>query len=275
MLFLVATPIGNLADMTFRAVSTLKECIYILAEDTRHSRILLEHYQIKTPLKSFHKFNEVGREEGVISDLQKGKTIALISDAGMPSIADPGALLVARCRSLGIEVTVLPGPSAFVTALVLSGWGEKSSQFMGFLPKKESDLKKVLSLALTYAGISIAYETAKRLVKTLSFLKESAPSRKIAVARELTKKHEEYKEGSPGELLLYYQAHAPKGEIVLLIDEAPLKIREISDEEILLRVQERQEIPLSESIRQVAKELNIPRKRVYQIAILALKGLDC
>lgn len=268
MLYLIATPIGNLADLSFRAIETLKNCSYVLCEDTRHSRHLLDHYNVSTSLKSFHKFNESKREADIIGDLKEGKEIALISDAGTPAICDPGARLVEACRKEDIPVTIIPGPCALICALTLTGWQRERFQFLGFLPKGEKQLKEVLGSALAYQGISIAYETAQRLLKTLTTLTSLDPTRTIAVVRELTKRHEEYKSASTEELLRFYTEHLPRGEVVLLIDEAPFKTAVMNEDEIASQVKTlamERKIPLSEAIRQVALKTGFSRKKIYEI----------
>lgn len=217
MLYLIATPIGNLNDITLRAIETLKSCDLVLCEDTRHSRKLTSHYNISTPLKSYHKFNEAKMENIVIELLQAGKSIALISDAGTPGISDPGARLVKLCRERGLPVTSLPGPCAAITALTLSGLDTERFQFVGFLPKKKSELKAILQECCRYPGTTIAYESPHRLKNVLSLIQEMAPSKRVSVARELTKIYEELQTGTAAELLLRWQESEVKGEIVLLI----------------------------------------------------------
>ncbi|MBS3904056.1 MAG: 16S rRNA (cytidine(1402)-2'-O)-methyltransferase [Simkania sp.] len=278
MLFLIATPIGHLADITFRAVETLQRCSYILCEDTRHSRHLLDHYNIKTPLKSFHKFNESKKESEIIEDLKEGKEVALISDAGMPLICDPGAKLVEACRDHDIAISVIPGPSACISALALTGWFSECFQFVGFLPKGEALLKKTLSTLLHYPGTSIAYETPQRLVKTLAILKSLDPSRRVAVARELTKTYEECKVASAENLHLFYVEHPPRGEIVLLIHQEIKQPPVINEAAIIQQVKTLAhdlQIPLSDAIRRVALETGISRKKIYTITHLALDDVDC
>lgn len=278
MLYLVATPIGNLADITLRAIDTLKRCDYILCEDTRHSHFLLDHYGIQTPLKSLHKFNEALRKETVLNDLKKGLHIALISDAGMPTICDPGSRIVSACRDKELEVSIVPGPCAFISALALSGWEIDRFQFVGFLPKSQGKLEKQLKALLTYDGISIAYETSKRLLKTLSILVNLQPNIPIAIARELTKLHEELKVGTPEQLFTYYSSHPPRGEIVFLLgrrDEEPDLLNEQELIERIKKILRKQKISLSQAIRLVAQESGFSRKKLYEIAHLALEQSDC
>ncbi len=219
MLYLVATPIGNLADITYRAVETLKGCDIILCEDTRHSRILLRHYAIDKPLKSFHMFNEKSREDGLIQELKEGKTIALISDAGTPGISDPGERLVRRCVACGIRVEALPGPCSLILGVILSGFPVEPFQFCGFLPRRSGGLKTALTHYLAYEGTTVCFETANRLLKTLPVLHILDPERPIAVARELTKKFEDVQRGSAQNLIDYFTKRPPKGEVVLVISQ--------------------------------------------------------
>ena len=217
MLYLVSTPIGNLADFSYRAVEILKKCDYILCEDTRHSRVLLEHYGIGTPLKSYHKFNETKSLEPILADLKEGKTLALISDAGTPLISDPGQELVLHCRKEQVPVSAIPGACAAIDALVLSGLPAAPFQFIGFLPKKEKELQTALSQALIYNGTTIAYESPHRIEETLSCIAQIDPQRELCIARELTKMYEECLSGTAFMLLEHFKANAPRGEIVLLI----------------------------------------------------------
>jgi 16S rRNA (cytidine1402-2'-O)-methyltransferase len=217
MLYLVATPIGNLGDITFRAVEILKSCDYILCEDTRHSLRLLQHYSIQKPLTSYHMFNEASREQKVVEDIQAGKNVALITDAGTPGIADPGMRLVKRCREENLRVEAIPGPCAAILAITCSGMSTERFQFVGFLPRTSGRLQRELEEILQYPGTTICYETPHRLLKVLELLKKIAPDQKIGVARELTKKFEEYRVGTPEELLQLWKNKSVKGEIVLII----------------------------------------------------------
>jgi len=217
MLFLIATPIGNLKDITFRALEALQACDYVLCEDTRRTRILLDHYSIKIPLKSFHLFNEAAKEKQVIQDLKTGMQIGLVSDAGTPGISDPGERLVARCRQEEISVVPIPGPCAAIAALSAAGLGTARFQFFGFLPRKKGKLTKVLEEILTYEGTTVCYESPFRLVQTLKTLATLDPERKCSVARELTKKFETFAHGSSRNLAEHFSKETPKGEIVLLI----------------------------------------------------------
>lgn len=217
MLFLIATPIGNLKDLSFRALETFQACDYVLCEDTRRTRILLEHYQLKVPLKSFHHFNEASKEAQVIQDLKSGKKVGLVSDAGTPGISDPGERLVKRCRKEEISVIPIPGPCAAIAALSASGLSTERFQFFGFLPRKKGKLKNCLKQILDYEGSSICYESPYRLKETLKILAELESERACVVARELTKKFETFVHGPAGELYTYFATHPPRGEIVLII----------------------------------------------------------
>lgn len=216
MLFLIATPIGNLKDFSLRAVETIQQCDYLLCEDTRHTRILLEHYQLKIPLKSFHLFNEASKEAAILEDLKNEKTVGLVSDAGTPGISDPGERLVKRCYDEGIRVVPIPGPCAAIAALSASGLDTERFQFFGFLPKKKGKLTALKEI-LTYEGTTVCYESPYRLEATLKMLSGLSPDRECAVARELTKKFETIVRGSASALFEKFSKTKVKGEIVLLI----------------------------------------------------------
>ncbi len=217
MLTIVPTPIGNLQDITLRALETLRQADVIAAEDTRHSGILLHHHGISKPMVSFHEHNEAFRTASLIEDIALGRSVALITDAGMPGISDPGFRLVRACRERNLPVTVLPGPSAVPTALAGSGLPSNAFYFGGFLPVKSGRRRNELERAIAREETSIYFESPHRLVKSLEVLHEIAPETSVCVARELTKKFEEYRRGQPGELLAHYQAHPPKGEITLVM----------------------------------------------------------
>jgi 16S rRNA (cytidine1402-2'-O)-methyltransferase len=216
-LYLVPTPIGNLEDITFRAIRILKEVDLILAEDTRKSGILLRHYDISTRMSSFHKFNEHKKLQQQIDFIAGGNSVALISDAGTPSISDPGFLLVRECLRNDIRVECLPGATAFVPALVNSGLPSDRFVFEGFLPQKKGRQKRLDYLKQEDRTI-ILYESPHRLVKTLVQLAGTfAPGTTVCVSRELTKIHEESRIGSLEEIIRHYSEHPPKGEIVIVI----------------------------------------------------------
>lgn len=216
-LFVVPTPIGNLEDMTFRAIRILKEVDLILAEDTRTSAVLLKHYDIKTPQQSHHKFNEHQTVHNIVERIRGGQTVALISDAGTPAISDPGFLLVRACAEAGIEVECLPGATAFVPALVASGLPNDRFCFEGFLPQKKGRQTKLNQLAEERRTM-VFYESPFRLAKTLAQLAEFfGAERKASVSREISKIHENTQRGTLAELAAYYTENPPKGEIVICI----------------------------------------------------------
>ncbi|HLP04601.1 MAG TPA: 16S rRNA (cytidine(1402)-2'-O)-methyltransferase [Paludibacter sp.] len=216
-LYVVPTPIGNLEDMTFRAIRILKEADLILAEDTRTSGFLLKHFEIKTPMQSHHKFNEHKTVENVVQRIKTGQKVALISDAGTPAISDPGFLVVRQCIENNIEVECLPGATAFVPALVASGLPNDRFCFEGFLPQKKGRQTKLNELK-TETRTMVFYESPFRLLKTLTQFSEIFGSeRKASVSREISKVFEETRRGSLSELAGHFTAHAPKGEIVIIV----------------------------------------------------------
>ena len=217
MLYVVATPIGNLSDITLRALEILKDVDLVAAEDTRHSGILLKHYQISKPLISFHEHNEAMRTAQLAERLRAGEKIALITDAGTPGLSDPGARLIRECIKRGLDFTIIPGPSSILTALVGSGFSAERFFFGGFLPVKSGQRERELRAAAAREETSIHFESPYRLTKTLKASIDIMPDRQLCVARELTKKFEELRRGTAAELLAHYEAHPPKGEIVLLI----------------------------------------------------------
>jgi 16S rRNA (cytidine1402-2'-O)-methyltransferase len=225
MLYVVATPIGNLGDITLRALEILKDVDLVAAEDTRHSGILLKHYQIAKPLISFHEHNEAMRTAQLIERLAAGEKIALITDAGTPGVSDPGARLIRGCIKRELPFTIIPGPSSIVTALVGSGFSTEKFFFGGFLPIKSGQRERELRAAASRAETSIFFESPYRLTKTLKASIDILADRQICVARELTKKFEEFRRGAAAELLAHYEAHPPKGEIVLLISSVDRPLR--------------------------------------------------
>ncbi len=265
MLYLVATPIGNLGDIALRALEVLRTVDLILCEDTRHSGHLLRHYEIQSRLTSYHKFNELEKEEWIVQELKMGKSIALISDAGTPLVADPGARLVKRCRKEGIPITALPGPCAALVALTLSGFSAEKFQFLGFLPKQPSELKKWAEELLEYSGTTICYESPHRIVKSLELFFALAPDRRFCLARELTKAFEEVLIGLPGELLFHFDEKDPRGEYVLLIEGNPVTlVPSNSFSEDLLCLQSHFSLSKQEAIRLVAQLRGVPKREVYQ-----------
>lgn len=230
-LFLVPTPVGNLEDMTFRAIRILKEVDLILAEDTRTTSVLLKHFEIENKMLSHHKFNEHQTTENVVNRLKSGETIALVSDAGTPAISDPGFFLVRACVEADIEVECLPGPTAFVPALVNSGLPNDRFCFEGFLPQKKGRQTKFKELAEEHRTM-IVYESPFRLVKTLGQFEEyMGADRQVSVSREISKLHEETVRGTLAEVRAHFEQHVPKGEIVMILAGKPDEKRRNIEEE--------------------------------------------
>jgi 16S rRNA (cytidine1402-2'-O)-methyltransferase len=217
MLYVVSTPIGNLGDITLRALDVLKSVDVIAAEDTRHSGMLLKRFEIKRPLLSYHEHNEAMRAAQLVERLAAGEDVALITDAGTPALSDPGARLIRECIKRGLPFTIIPGPSSILAALVGSAFSTKKFCFRGFLPIKSGQRGRELRGAAEREETTIFFESPYRLTKTLAACIEIMPDRQLCVARELTKKFEEFRRGTASELLTHYQAHPPKGEIVLLV----------------------------------------------------------
>lgn len=219
MLYIVPTPVGNLEDITLRALRVLKEADLILAEDTRTSSVLLKHYDIHRPLQSYHKFNEHKAVEMLVERLKGGETMALVSDAGTPGISDPGFLLARECVRAGVEVQCLPGATAFVPALVASGLPCDKFVFEGFLPQKKGRMTRLQQLSTEDRTI-VLYESPYRVVKTLEQLAEvMGPDRQVAVCREISKMHEQTVRGTLSEALTHFKEHSPKGEFVIIIGQ--------------------------------------------------------
>ncbi len=257
MLFIVATPIGNLEDISRRALQTLETCDAILCEDTRRSSILLDRYGIKKKLISYHKFKEKQALEGILADLESGRQMALISDAGTPCINDPGQILVAACHERGIAVSAIPGPCSVIQALVMSGFDTSRFQFLGFLPKKpEAELRQ----ALAYPGTTVAFDSPERVVDTLELIDGE---RRVAVVREMTKTFEECRSGKASEVLAHFKAKPPKGEIVLVIDAGKCP-DDLSLEELVQMLQELHGLSLRDAIKQAARFKHVPKRDVYK-----------
>lgn len=264
MLYIIATPIGNLADISERALQTLRDCELILCEDTRHSQILLHHYQIQKPLLAFHQFNEKKQEERILQDLETGRKIALISDAGTPLISDPGQALVRACVDRKIPISAIPGPCSPILALVLSGFNSSRFQFIGFLPREAGFLKEALRRALFYQGTTIAFESPGRILHTLEILQTLDSQRQFAIARELTKTFEECRRGTAEELIHHYQANEIRGEIILLIPEGSFDTTDISVEELVTLLQELHGLSLKEAIKTAAHLKHVPKRDIYR-----------
>ena len=212
------TPIGNLEDVTLRTLAALRDADVIACEDTRRTRILLDRYGVTAPLLSYHEHNERERAAELVARMGKGETVALVSDAGMPLVSDPGFVLVQACAAAGLPVEVLPGPSSVLAALVASGLPAERWRFVGFLPRKRGELAKVLG---STPETLVAFEAPQRLVATLQVLAELDGGRAAAVCRELTKLHEEVRRGTAAQLAAHYGEHAPRGEVVLVVGAAP------------------------------------------------------
>lgn len=273
-LYLCATPIGNLADITYRAVETLRTADVIAAEDTRHTRGLLAHYDIHTPMTSYHEHNKEEKGTELIECLRAGATVVCVSDAGLPGIADPGGDLARRAIAAGIPVTPLPGANAALSALICAGLPLEGFTFVGFLPRKEKKRRDLLARISAYRETLIFYEAPHRLRETLAALAaELGAERQACAARELTKKFEEFRRTTLGDLLAHYREHEPRGEFVLIVAGADESVAAADDvEEMTLT--ERYEAHIAkgldkkEAMRRTAQELGISRRDVYQ-ALLA------
>ncbi|OQY16063.1 MAG: 16S rRNA (cytidine(1402)-2'-O)-methyltransferase [Desulfobacteraceae bacterium 4572_35.1] len=271
-LFIVATPIGNLEDITLRAIRILKEVDLVAAEDTRHSRKLFNHYAIDTPLTSCFEHNEAQKGEYLMGLLMQGQSVALISDAGTPAISDPGALLVQRCRDAGIRVSPVPGPSACIAALSMAGLPTQQFCFDGFLPPKSGSRRRILEQYLQQTRTVVLYEAPHRLLNTLrDIIAVLGESRHLAIARELTKLHEELFRGSAVAALDHFSQNRVRGEIVLLLAPPQQEVLEETVEQSLLRLQEETDLPQKVIIKQVAKMHGISGSEVYKES-LRLKG---
>ena len=225
MLYVVATPIGNLGDITLRALEILRDVNLVAAEDTRHSGVLLKHYNIDKPLISFHEHNEAMRTAQLVERLATGEKIALITDAGTPGLSDPGTRLVRECIKRELGFTIVPGPSSILPALIGSGFSTEKFLFSGFLPVKKGQRERELRAAAARDETTIFFESPYRLTKTLKACFDILQDRQVCVARELTKKFEEFRRGTAYELLAHFESHLPKGEIVLVISEVDRPLR--------------------------------------------------
>ncbi len=272
-LYLCATPIGNLEDITFRVLRTLKEVDLIAAEDTRNSIKLLNHFEIKTPMTSYHEFNKIDKAYQLVEKLREGKNIALITDAGTPGISDPGEDIVRICYEEGIEVTSLPGAAACITALTMSGLPTRRFAFEAFLPRDKKERAQVLGQLANETRTMIVYEAPHHLVKTLEELQEVLGSdRRLTICRELTKRYEEKMQTTFGDSLRYYEENEPRGEYVLVIQGKSFS--EIAEEEKKnweamtieehMQVYESQGIDRKEAMKLVAKDRGISKRDVYQ-----------
>ena len=273
-LYLVPTPIGNLQDMTFRAVSVLKEVDLIAAEDTRNTGLLLKHFEIPTKQTSFHEHNAFDKIPDLISLLKEGKSLAQVSDAGMPSISDPGHDLVCAAIEVGIPVVALPGASAGITALIASGLAPQPHVFYGFLPRKAGQQKQFLESKKAYPETQIFYESPYRVKEALAVILEVYGDRQVVLVRELTKLFEEYQRGKISEVLAYLENHAPKGECLLLVEGASQEEGELDTSELDLKTLVAAEVAKgskpNQAIKAVAKTYGLDRQEVYR----SYHGLD-
>lgn len=280
MLYICATPIGNLEDITLRTLRILREVDLIAAEDTRHSIKLLNHFEIKTPMTSYHEYNKYDKAKVLVKKMEEGINVALITDAGTPAISDPGEELVKQCHEAGIEVTSLPGPSAFVTALTISGQGTRRFCFEAFLPYDKKEREMVLEELKTETRTIIVYEAPHKLKKTLKELYDVLGNRHISLCRELTKKHETNYRTTLSEAVAYYEMQEPKGEFVLVIegaDRQQLKSEEMQ-EFLSMSIPDHvqyyidQGLDKKEAMKQAAKDRGVGKREIYQVLLEEEKG---
>lgn len=271
-LYLCATPIGNLEDMTFRVIRTLKEVDLIAAEDTRNSIKLLNHFEIQTPMTSYHEYNKYEKGRKLVEKLLEGQNIALITDAGTPGISDPGEELVKMCYESGIPVTSIPGAAACITALTISGLSTRRFAFEAFLPSDKKEREQILKEMETETRTMIVYEAPHRLVKTLKLFLERLGNRKITVCRELTKRHETALAVTLEEAVAHYEANPPKGECVLVIEgksreevrEEERKQWEEMTIEDHMEVYTKQGMDKKSAMKAVAKDRGVSKRDIYQ-----------
>ena len=271
-LYLCATPIGNLEDMTFRVIRTLKEVDLIAAEDTRNSIKLLNHFEIQTPMTSYHEYNKYEKGRKLVEKLLEGQNIALITDAGTPGMSDPGEELVKMCYESGIPVTSLPGAAACITALTISGLSTRRFAFEAFLPSDKKEREQILKEMETETRTMIVYEAPHRLVKTLKLFLERLGNRKITVCRELTKRHETALAVTLEEAVAHYEANPPKGECVLVIEgksreEAREEERKQWEEMTIedhMEVYTKQGMDKKSAMKAVAKDRGVSKRDIYQ-----------
>jgi len=274
-LYLCATPIGNLEDITYRVLRTLKEVDLIAAEDTRNSIKLLNHFDIQTPMTSYHEFNKIEKAYQLVAKLKEGKNIALITDAGTPGISDPGEDIVRICYEEGIEVTSLPGAAACITALTMSGRPTRRFAFEAFLPKDKKERNSVLDELKNETRTIILYEAPHHLLKTVKELLDVLGDRELTVCRELTKKHEEKIQTTFSALLSYYEEREPRGEYVLVIcgksREELVKEQQSAWEEMTIEEHmahyENQGIDHKEAMKLVAKDRGVSKRDIYQYLV--------
>jgi 16S rRNA (cytidine1402-2'-O)-methyltransferase len=275
-LYIVGTPIGNLEDITQRALRVLREAAVVAAEDTRQTRKLLSHFDIHTPMVSYHEHNQRAAGPALIERVQAGDDVALVTDAGMPAISDPGEDLVRLAIEAGVKVVPVPGPTAFTTALVVSGLSTERFSFEGFLPHKKKERQAALQRLKSETRTWILYEAPHRLLETLEELHESLGERRLAAARELTKLYEEVLRGTPAELMAHFKQHQPRGEFVLVVEGAPARtegpVEEATPGSLASAVAalEAEGIDRKAAMKEVAVRFGLSKRDVYQ-ALLDLK----
>ena len=264
-LYICATPIGNLEDITLRVLRTLREVDLIAAEDTRHTLKLLNHYDIKTPMTSYHEHNEATKSESLTQKLLDGANIALVSDSGMPGISDPGRELIRKCHELQIPMQICPGASAGISALVLSGLCARRYAFEGFLPREKKKRRAALASIATEQRTIVLYEAPHRLLSALQELYEHLGDREIAVVREITKKFEEVRRGNLAEIIKYYDENAIKGEFVLVVKGSVPSV-ENWPKDIMFHVEHYVEMGMSEmeAMKKAAKDRGVAKSEVYK-----------
>lgn len=272
MLYLCATPIGNLGDMTPRVTETLNSVDLIAAEDTRNSIKLLNHFGIRTSMTSYHEYNKVEKADYLVKELLQGKNVALISDAGTPAISDPGEVLVQKCREAGVTVTSLPGPAACITALTLSGLSTRRFCFEGFLPSDKKEKQQILSELKEESRTILIYEAPHRLVRTLRELYEALGDRRITLCRELTKKFESVLPTTIGEALSRYETEEPRGEYVLVLEGKSLRQKKEEQQASWQSMTIEEHMAFyteggmddKTAMKQVARDRGIPKREIYQ-----------
>ena len=271
-LYLVPTPIGNLKDITLRALEVLENADVVAAEDTRQTIKLLNHFNLKKTLISYHMHNEQGKSNEILDRLRLGENIALVSDAGMPGISDPGSVIVKKCIEQGLEFEVLPGATAFATALIYSGLDSSAFTFRGFIPRDTKSRKVVVEELKNQKETLIFYEAPHRLLSTLTFLKENFGDRNLSACRELTKLHEEIVRGKISEIIEYFNKNNPRGEFVLVMEglteeeiekEKRASFEELSIEEHIIKYIE-EGMSKKDAIKAVAKDRKVPKNEIYK-----------
>ena len=272
-LYLVATPIGNLADITLRALAVLSQAVVVYCEDTRHSRTLIAHYAIGRQLRPYHEHNAERERPRILAELAAGKSVALISDAGTPLVSDPGYKLVRACLAQGHRVTAIPGPSALLAAIASAGLATDTFLFAGFLPARQGARRERLSELRAVPATLVLFEAPSRLAESLADIAAVLGSREAAVARELTKLHEEVRRGTPAELAQWADENHPKGEMVVLV--GPPSAQAVTEEAIAEKLAPLLgEMSLSEAAKAVADALGVAKGRAYDVGLALKKAAD-